>query len=139
VNFIEDSLGVEKGAVVLDLACGTGVHAVELASRGYSVVGFDLSLAMLARAADEAQDRGQKLNFLQGDMREMAFEEMFDGIYCWSTSFGYFDEEKNLDVLARAHRALAWAGVLPMPPIATTPSSSTQSDPRATRAFAWTT
>ena len=112
VNFIEESLGVEKGAVVLDLACGTGVHAVELASRGYSVVGFDLSLAMLARASDEAQERGQKLNFLQGDMREMAFEEMFDGIYCWQTSFGYFDEEKNLDVLARAHRALRHGGML---------------------------
>ena len=112
VNFIEESLGVEKGAVVLDLACGTGLHAVELASRGYSVVGFDLSLAMLARASDEAQDRGQKLNFLQGDMREMAFEEMFDGIYCWSTSFGYFDEEKNLEVLARAHRALRHGGML---------------------------
>jgi SAM-dependent methyltransferase len=112
VNFIEESLGVEKGAVVLDLACGTGSHAVELASRGYSVVGFDLSLAMLARASDEAQERGQKLNFLQGDMREMAFEEMFDGIYCWSTSFGYFDEEKNADVLARAHRALRHGGML---------------------------
>ena len=35
---------------VLDLACGTGRHAVELAARGYQVVGFDLSLAMLARA-----------------------------------------------------------------------------------------
>ncbi|MFO0591341.1 MAG: methyltransferase domain-containing protein [Polyangiaceae bacterium] len=112
VNFIEESLGVEKGAVVLDLACGTGAHAVELASRGYSVVGFDLSLAMLARASDEAQERGQKLNFLQGDMREMAFEEMFDGIYCWSTSFGYFDEEKNLEVLARTHRALRHGGML---------------------------
>lgn len=112
VNFIEESLGVEKGAVVLDLACGMGSHAVELASRGYSVVGFDLSLAMLARASDEAQERGQKLNFLQGDMREMAFEEMFDGIYCWSTSFGYFDEEKNFDVLARMHRALRTGGML---------------------------
>ena len=94
-NFIEERLGVEKGAVILDLACGPGPHAVELASRGYSVVGYDLSLAMLARAADEAQERGQKLNFLQGDMREMAFEETFDGVYCWSTSFGYFDDEKN--------------------------------------------
>ena len=112
VDFIEESLGVEKGAVILDLACGGGLHAVELASRGYSVVGYDLSLAMLARAADEAQDRGQKLNFLQGDMREMAFEEMFDGVYCWSTSFGYFDDEKNLSVLQRTHRALRQGGML---------------------------
>jgi SAM-dependent methyltransferase len=112
VDFIEERLGVEKGAVILDLACGYGMHAIEIASRGYSVVGYDLSLAMLARAADEAQDRGQKLNFLQGDMREMNFEETFDGIYCWSTSFGYFDDEKNQDVLSRIHRALRTGGML---------------------------
>lgn len=113
-NFIEDRLGVETGAVILDLACGPGLHAVELASRGYSVVGYDLSLAMLARAADEAQERGQKLNFLQGDMREMAFDETFDAVYSWNTSFGYFDDEKNYDVLRRIHRALRQGGMLLM-------------------------
>lgn len=111
-NFIEERLGMEKGAVILDLACGPGMHAVEMASRGYSVVGYDLSLAMLARASDEAQDRGQKLNFLQGDMREMAFEETFDAVYSWSTSFGYFEEDKNADVLVRIHRALRTGGLL---------------------------
>ena len=111
-DFIEDRLGLEKGAVMLDLACGPGAHAVELASRGYSVVGFDLSLAMLARAADEAQERSQKLNFLHGDMREMAFEDTFDGVYCWQTSFGYFDDEKNVNVLQRIHRALRAGGML---------------------------
>jgi SAM-dependent methyltransferase len=111
-DFIEDRLGLEKGAVMLDLACGPGAHAVELASRGYSVVGYDLSLAMLARAADEAQERSQKLNFLQGDMREMAFEDTFDGVYCWQTSFGYFDDEKNVNVLQRIHRALRAGGML---------------------------
>ena len=111
-DFIEDRLGLEKGAVMLDLACGPGAHAVELASRGYSVVGYDLSLAMLARAADDAQERGQKLNFLQGDMREMAFEDTFDGVYCWQTSFGYFDDEKNVNVLERIHRSLRKGGML---------------------------
>jgi SAM-dependent methyltransferase len=84
---------------------------VELASRGYNVVGYDLSLTMLALAADEAQNRGQKLNFLQGDMREMAFEEMFDGVFSWATSFGYFDHEKNCDVLRRVQRALRTGGM----------------------------
>ncbi|MRG94044.1 class I SAM-dependent methyltransferase [Polyangium spumosum] len=111
-DFIESCLGLEKGATILDLACGTGQHAVELASRGYGVVGYDLSLNMLALAADEAQGRAQKLNFLQGDMREMAFDQVFDGLYCWSTSFGYFDDEKNLDVLRRMHRALRIGGIL---------------------------
>ncbi|HEX9296182.1 MAG TPA: methyltransferase domain-containing protein [Polyangiaceae bacterium] len=112
VAFIEESLGVEKGGIVLDLACGAGRHAVEMAVRGYNVVGYDLSLAMLARAADEAQARNQKLNFLHGDMRDMGFEEMFDGVYCWSTSFGFFDDEKNQLVAQRVHRALRKGGML---------------------------
>jgi SAM-dependent methyltransferase len=109
-DFIEDSLAVAKGAMVLDLACGTGRHAIELTRRGYKVVGFDLSLPMLARAADEAQERSQKLNFVQGDMREMTFEDTFDGIYCWNTSFGFFEEEKNAQVVARVHKALRKSG-----------------------------
>ncbi len=112
VNFIEQCLGLEKGASILDLACGTGRHAVELSSRGYAVVGYDLSLSMLALAAEEAQGRNQKLNFLQGDMREMNFDQVFDGVYSWSTSFGYFDDEKNFDILQRMHRALRTGGVL---------------------------
>ncbi len=110
VDFIEESLGLDKGAMVLDLACGTGRHAIELTRRGYQVVGFDLSLAMLAKAADEAQDRNQKLNFVQGDMREMTFDGTFDGVYCWSTSFGFFEEEKNAAVIENVRRALKPGG-----------------------------
>ena len=109
-DFIEDSLGVAKAAMVLDLGCGTGRHAIELTRRGYQVAGFDLSLAMLARAADEAQERNQKLNFLQGDMREMTFEDTFDGVYCWNTSFGFFEEEKNAHVVHLVHRSLRKGG-----------------------------
>jgi len=112
VHFIEESLGIERGGAVLDLACGTGLHAIELTRRGYRVVAFDLSLAMLARAGDEAQERNAKLNFVQGDMREMTFVEQFDGVYCWNTSFGFFEEEKNALVIDRIHDALKVGGLL---------------------------
>ena len=109
-DFIEDSLGVAKGGTMLDLCCGTGRHAIELSRRGYEVVGYDLSLSMLARAADEAQERDQKLNFLQGDVREMTFDEAFDGVYCWNTSFGFFDEDTNAKVVERVHKSLKKGG-----------------------------
>jgi SAM-dependent methyltransferase len=112
VDFVEERLGIERGGAVLDLACGTGRHAVELARRGYEVVGFDLSLAMLARASEEAQERGAKLNFVQGDMREMSFAEQFDGVYCWNTSFGYFEDDKNTTVVDRIRGALKAGGLL---------------------------
>jgi ubiquinone/menaquinone biosynthesis C-methylase UbiE len=111
-DFIEQSLGVEKGAVVLDIACGDGRQAIELATRGYEMIALDLSLPMLSRAADAAQDREAKLNFLHSDMREMEFNEMFDAAYCTSTSFGYFEDDKNLDVAQRIHRALKVGGTL---------------------------
>ncbi|HEY6726138.1 MAG TPA: class I SAM-dependent methyltransferase, partial [Polyangiaceae bacterium] len=111
VDFIDHSLGVAQGAVVLDLACGTGEHSIELASRGYSVVGYDLSVYQLAIAGETAQERELKINFLQGDMREMAFQEMFDGIFCWNTSFGYFEEEKNVAVAERIFQALRPGGM----------------------------
>ncbi|MBI2395491.1 MAG: methyltransferase domain-containing protein [Deltaproteobacteria bacterium] len=110
VGFIEESLGCEKGAAILDLGCGPGEQAVALAARGYEVIGIDLSLAMLARAADEATEKGQRINFLQGDMRDLTFDEAFDGIYCWNTTFGYFDDAKNAEVVQKIHKALRRGG-----------------------------
>jgi SAM-dependent methyltransferase len=110
VEFIESSLGVKPGGQVLDIGCGYGRHAIELAQRGLEVTGLDLSLPLLLRAADEAQKRSMSVNFVHADMREMAFEKQFDGIYCMLTSFGYFDEETNLRVAEGFARALKPGG-----------------------------
>lgn len=114
VDFVCKKLGLKKGAVVLDLGCGQGEQAVELCQRGISVVGYDLSVFQLAMAGDRAQAAKQKINFLQGDMREMAFETMFDAVLCWGTTFGYFEEEKNVDVARRMYKALKPGGSLLM-------------------------
>lgn len=112
VDFIETSFNLEKPAAILDLACGSGRHAVELTKRGYTTVGYDLSVTQLARASETAQQQGAKVAFLHGDMREMGFEQMFDAVLCWNASFGYFEEEKNLGVLRNIHRALKPGGCL---------------------------
>jgi SAM-dependent methyltransferase len=106
VEFIEASLALRPGGRILDIGCGYGRHAIELVQRGLDVTGLDLSLSLLIRAADEAQKRAMSVNFVHADMREMAFEEQFDGAYCMLTSFGYFDEEANLRVAEGIARAL---------------------------------
>jgi SAM-dependent methyltransferase len=106
VEFIEASLALRQGARVLDIGCGYGRHAIELVQRGLDVTGLDLSLPLLIRAADEAQKRAMSVNFVHADMREMAFEQQFDGAYSMLTSFGYFDEEANLRVAEGIARAL---------------------------------
>lgn len=111
-SFIVERLRLPPGSTILDVGCGLGLHAIELTRAGYNVVGLDLSLPMLSRAADEAQDQGLKINFLQADMRELAFESMFDAVYCWGTTFGYFDDDQNRLVVERLHRALKPGGLL---------------------------
>ena len=54
---------------ILDLACGTGKHAVELAGMGYSVTGLDIDPEILAIAAQAAAERGLTLETVQADMR----------------------------------------------------------------------
>jgi SAM-dependent methyltransferase len=112
VDFIEAALGIKEGGMILDLACGNGRHAVELSNRGFQVVGLDLSLPMLARAAELAQKHGQKINFIHGDMRQIAFEATFDGACCLGTSFGFFDDETNIKVIDGVRRALKARGML---------------------------
>ena len=111
-DFIEKALGVPLGAKILDVGCGLGLHAVELASRGYHIVGVDISAPMLSRANDEAEDRGLQIKFLEGDMRQLPFEEAFDAILCWGTTFGYFDDEGNESTIDSFYRALKPDGVL---------------------------
>ena len=111
-DFIERALRVDPGSRVLDVGCGLGVQTVELASRGYHLVGLDISPTMVSRAYDEAADRGLQIDFVQGDMREVTFEDPFDALLCWGTTFGYFSEEENEVAIRQFYRVLKPHGML---------------------------
>ncbi|WP_428264476.1 class I SAM-dependent methyltransferase [Haliangium sp.] len=104
--FVADTLAAAPGDRLLDVGCGYGRHAMELAARGYQVVALDLSLPLLLRGADEAQRRGLGINFVHGDMRELSFDGQFEGAYCLFSTFGYFDDETNRKTLEGIARAL---------------------------------
>jgi SAM-dependent methyltransferase len=110
VTFIREALSPPAGGEVLDVGCGYGRHALELAQQGLRLTGLDLSLPMLIRAADHAQKRGLTVNFVHADMREMTYDGQFDAAYCMLSSFGYFDEETNLRVATAICHALKPGG-----------------------------
>ena len=105
-EFVIEAMSLAPGAQVLDVGCGYGRHAMELAARGFHVVGLDLSTPLLVRGGEEAHRRGLTINFIRGDMRELDFENQFDAAYSLFSTFGYFDDETNKKTLQNIARAL---------------------------------
>ncbi|MEO6776722.1 MAG: class I SAM-dependent methyltransferase [Kofleriaceae bacterium] len=105
-EFVIEAMNLAPGAQVLDVGCGYGRHAMELAARGFHVVGLDLSTPLLVRGGEEAHRRGLTINFIRGDMRELDFENQFDAAYSLFSTFGYFDDETNKKTLQNIARAL---------------------------------
>ena len=111
VELIFEVLALKPGDKILDLACGSGEHAVRLAKRGLEVVGVDIAPSLVSHCRDRAVLEGaETASFRQGDMRDLSDEGAFDAILLLSGSFGFFDDETNEDVLARMARALKPGG-----------------------------
>lgn len=88
---------------VLDVACGTGGHAIELAKLDYSVVGFDISNKMLEIATEKAERAGVRIRFISGDMTELLQtlkkEDValpFDAVICLGYSMAHMTTDKDL-------------------------------------------
>lgn len=85
---------------MLDLGCGTGGHAWELARRGYDVVGVDLSDPMLdlARSKSAPGASIEPPRFLHGDVRSLRLDLKFDGAIMMFAVLGY--QRTNEDAIA---------------------------------------
>lgn len=106
-------LELSEGARLLDLGCGWGRHAVELAELGFRVTGVDLSEVLLASARAEATSRGLDVQWVAGDVRDLPYHQEFDAVVSLFSSMGYFPAEADdLRVLEGVRRALVPGGRL---------------------------
>lgn len=105
-------LELAAGVEVLDVPCGHGRIANRLAARGARVTGIDADPLFLERARADAEARGVDVEYVQGDMRTLAWERRFDVVLNWFTSFGYFDDAANRAWLREARKALRPGGRL---------------------------
>lgn len=112
VEFLLEELHLPAGGSVLDVGCGTGRHAIELARRGYAVTGLDLSAGMLARAADAAKAANVHVHWIQANATRFALPERFDAAICLCEgAFGLLgggDDpiEQPLSILRNVSRSL---------------------------------
>jgi SAM-dependent methyltransferase len=93
---------------VLDVCCGTGLLAAELAARGYRVTGVDASEAMLARAR---RLLGLHARLIHAKLPELPLETTFDAATCTLDGFTYLAPEDlppTVEAIARVLRPAGW-------------------------------
>ncbi len=107
-DFIESELGFNKSLRIIDVGCGTGRHAIELSSRGYHVIGIDLSETQLNRAKQKAEQSGLSINFIQCDARNIPFKDEFDAaIMLCEGGFPLMEtDEMNFEILKNVAQSL---------------------------------
>ena len=110
-NFMQNLIAflkVEKDALLLDLACGKGRHAIYLNSLGYNVIGADLSKNSIKKAKKHENER---MHFIEHDMRN-PFKIKFDIILNLFTSFGFFeDDAEDIAILKNIKNGLNKNGI----------------------------
>ena len=114
VDFVEQELGADRSKRILDIGCGTGRHAIELARRGYRVTGFDLSEGQLGLAREKAAEAGVSVDLQRRDAPQPHFHQEFDvAIMFCEGAFALMEtDEKNHAILTHACAALRPGGKL---------------------------
>ena len=82
VDFLVTELRLAPGASILDVGCGTGRHAVELARRGFAVTGVDISSGMLAEAMKRSQEANVQVCWVHANATSFSIDRQFDGVIC---------------------------------------------------------
>ncbi len=99
---------------ILELACGTGSHAIALEKSGYEIVATDYSRDMLATAKEKAAQISSRIDFRWQDMRNLELQDPpFDAIFCLFDSIGYVETNEALkQVFDGIYRHLRPEGLL---------------------------
>jgi ubiquinone/menaquinone biosynthesis C-methylase UbiE len=110
-----DARGVRVGARILDAGCGAGHFACELARRGYSLCGLDLSAPMLAEARERVKHAALALPLVRGDILTLPFgPQSFDAVLCRGVLNDLLDDASRAAALTALAKVLRPRGTLVM-------------------------
>ncbi|MET7398871.1 class I SAM-dependent methyltransferase [Dactylosporangium sp. NPDC005572] len=112
IRFVEQRLGLRRGARILDVPCGSGRHALAFATAGYAVTGLDISDEAVTHARRAAARAGLTVDLRVADMRQLPQTGDFDAAVCLGNSFGYVGTAGLRDFIAALGNAVRPGGGL---------------------------
>jgi glycine/sarcosine N-methyltransferase len=92
----------------LDAACGTGLHAVLLASLGVRTVGVDIAESMLDKAREHGRETGVAVTWIPADMTNLPrrVKGAFDAVFCLGNSIPHLLRLGDLKAALRGFRQI---------------------------------
>lgn len=114
VDFIVQLLQLTPPHRILDVGCGPGRHAIELARRGFQVTGLDISPRMITLARERAAQENVAVEFILADARTMRFPACYDAAFSLCEgAFGIMDNDaENAAILTNLYESLKNRGKL---------------------------
>ncbi len=92
INWAVNEHKTSPGVELLDVACGTGSHALIL-KNNFNITGVDINENMLKIAREKVSDA----NFIHGDMKKLEIISKFDVIICIFSAIHYNTDYKELE------------------------------------------
>ena len=94
IEFLVSELDLQQGQHILDIPCGFGRHAIELAKRGFAITGIDISQTFIKKLNEKINLERLNIEAIQADILTLELNKKFSGVVCLGNSFGYFNFEK---------------------------------------------
>jgi len=110
VDQIVKTTGLKPGAQVLDMGCGPGLYAVELAQRGLHVTGVDYSHRSIEYAAQYAREHTLDITYRYQNYLTLTDEGLYDAVLLIYGDFCPLSPENRLKLLNNVRRALKPGG-----------------------------
>lgn len=112
VDLITEVAGLAEGQPVLDLMCGYGRHALELARRGYPVTAIDSAEGYITELTAAAAAEGLPVEAIAGDVCAGGWHTAFHAAICMGNSFSFLDKAALQQLLLSVHQSLKPGGTL---------------------------
>jgi SAM-dependent methyltransferase len=101
IDNVVSLLDIEPGEQILDLCCGVGRHSLELAHRGFNVVGVDRTATYIEKARQNAKRSDLNVEFVMAGMEEFCEPNRFDVVINMFGSFGYLESPEDDRMVAK--------------------------------------
>jgi 2-polyprenyl-3-methyl-5-hydroxy-6-metoxy-1,4-benzoquinol methylase len=96
VNFLINTLRLNKEDKILDLACGHGRHTIALKKLGFNIEGLDFSKHLIDEAEKQAQQSELQIPFHYQDIHNINLSKQYDKIFIMFSEFGLFNTDTVL-------------------------------------------